>query len=93
VVGERGVSLSGGQKQRLAIAPGVPARSPHLILDDATSSLDAKTERMIQEDMRRVCLGRTAFVIAHRLTTVRARRTGYCAPKRPDCGTRNAPPS
>jgi ABC-type multidrug transport system fused ATPase/permease subunit len=70
VIGERGVSLSGGQRQRLAIARAFLMDPRVLILDDATASVDSQTERLIQEAMHRLCLGRTTFVIAQRFTTV-----------------------
>lgn len=71
VVGERGVMLSGGQKQRVAIARVFLKNPPLLILDEATSALDTQTEREIQAALDRLSAGRTTFIIAHRLGTIR----------------------
>ena len=70
-VGERGVTLSGGQRQRLAIARTLLLDPPILVLDDSTSSVDVDTEHQIQQALAEVVKGRTTFVIAHRLSTVR----------------------
>jgi ATP-binding cassette subfamily B protein len=69
-VGERGLTLSGGQRQRMAIARALLADPRILILDDATSAVDASTEQQIKEALREVMAGRTTFVIAHRLSTI-----------------------
>jgi ABC-type multidrug transport system fused ATPase/permease subunit len=69
-VGERGLTLSGGQRQRIAIARAVLADPRILVLDDATSSVDASTEQEIKTALRDVMAGRTTFVIAHRLSTI-----------------------
>jgi len=70
MVGERGLTLSGGQRQRVAIARALIADPRILILDDATSSVDARTEAAIKRGLREVMEGRTTFVVAHRLSTI-----------------------
>ena len=72
VTGERGMQLSGGQRQRIAIARAFLKNSPILILDEATSHLDAENEALIHASLEELMAGRSTLVIAHRLSTVRA---------------------
>ena len=71
LVGERGIRLSGGQRQRLSLARAILKDSPIVVLDEATSAVDNETERAIQQNLSKITQGKTALIVAHRLSTIR----------------------
>jgi subfamily B ATP-binding cassette protein MsbA len=71
VIGERGLMLSGGERQRISIARAILKDAPVLVLDEATSALDSESESLVQSALQNLMTGRTVFVVAHRLSTVR----------------------